>query len=94
MNNRFFREIAVTVMIQQHMPREATAPPSPIFQLPQAASFLRRRKSDCVICVSERAVLLRREVTRMALSGHPDPSSACPLSGTADIADQGRYVGF
>jgi hypothetical protein len=37
MNNRFFREIAVMAMIQQHMLREATALPSLICNCP--ASF-------------------------------------------------------
>jgi hypothetical protein len=48
MNNRFFCEIAVTAMIQQHMPREATALPSPIFRLPVSPKAQERLRHLCV----------------------------------------------
>jgi len=50
-NNRFFREIAVTAMIQQHMPREATALPSPICQLPRQLRFSEGARGLRYLCV-------------------------------------------
>ena len=51
MNNRFFREIAVTAMIQQHMLRETTALPSPICSCPGSFASPKAQERLRHLCV-------------------------------------------